>query len=58
MLKMILVFLITVGLVSGVTIGFRKLTGKEKWHLTKVIGSATIFSVVAIALLSLIVFLF
>lgn len=58
MIKMLFVFLVTVAIVSGVTIGFRKLTGRERWHLTKVVGRAILFSVVAIALLSLIVILF
>ena len=58
MSKIIFTFLIAFGICFLGIKGFRKLTGKEKWALTKLIAYSTLCSLLAIAFLVTIVILF
>jgi hypothetical protein len=58
MFKIILAFLIAFGICYFGIKGFRDLTGKDKWALTKLVIYSTICAVLAIVFLALIVILF
>jgi len=58
MIKIILAFLIAFGICFLGIKGFRNLTGKDRWALTKLLAYSTICSLLAIAILVLIVILF
>lgn len=58
MIRGILIFLITCFLVYGGIEGFRALTGKQKWALTKSVGYSILVSAVAMVILTTIVILF
>jgi len=58
MVRGILIFLITCGLVYGSIEGFRALTGKQKWALTKSVGYSMLVSAIAMVILTAIVILF
>lgn len=58
MFKIILAFLIAFGICFFGIKGFRDLTGKDRWALTKLLGYSTICAVLAIVLLTLFVILF
>jgi hypothetical protein len=58
MSKMILIWVIlSVAIGFGIT-GFRQLSGKEQWQLTKIAVYATMCSLVAVVLLGILVVLF
>ncbi len=58
MIRMIMVWaILSVAIGLGIA-GWRTMTGKEKWHLTKIIAYGTMCSLVAVVLLSFIVILF
>ncbi len=58
MIKVLMAFLF-LAVVFGFAIEtVRKMTGKEKWALTKTVGYATICSLLAIAVMVLIVIIF
>ena len=58
MSKMILIWLIlSAGIGFGI-MGFRQLSGKEQWQLTKIAVYATMCSLVAVVLLGILVVLF
>jgi hypothetical protein len=58
MSKLVLAFIIFTALFwFGIEV-FRKMSGKEKWKLTKVVAYSTLCSILAIATLTLIVILF
>jgi hypothetical protein len=58
MFKIILAFLVAFGICFFGIKGFRELTGKDRWALTKLVAYSTICAVVAIAILVLLVILF
>ena len=58
MAKAILIWLIlSAGIGFGIA-GFRQLSGKEQWQLTKIAAYATMCSLVAVVLLGILVVLF
>ena len=58
MSKMILIWLLlSAGIGFGI-MGFRQLSGKEQWQLTKITVYATMCSLVAVVLLGILVVLF
>jgi hypothetical protein len=58
MSKMMLIWVIlSVAIAFGI-MGFRQLSGKEQWQLTKIVGYATMCSLVAVVLLGIMVVLF
>ncbi len=58
MIKVILAF-VFLAVVFGFAINtVRTMTGKEKWHLTKTLGYATLCSLLAIVVMMFIVVLF
>jgi len=58
MIKIILAFLIAFGICYVGIKGFRDLTGKDKWALTKLLAYSTMCALMAIGLLISIVVLF
>jgi hypothetical protein len=58
MIKIILAFFIAFGICYFGIKGYRDLSGKDKWALTKLIGYSVLCSFTAIVLLMLIVILF
>jgi hypothetical protein len=58
MSKMILIWLILSAGISFGIMGFRQLSGKEQWQLTKIVAYATMCSLVAVVLLGILVVLF
>ncbi len=58
MIKIILAFVIAFAICYFGIKGFRDLTGKDKWALTKLVGYSTICAVLAIAILISIVVIF
>ena len=58
MSRMILIWLILSVLIGLGIVGFRALSGKEKWQLTKILFFATMCSLVAVVLLGILVVLF
>ncbi len=58
MIRGILIFLITCALVYGGIEGFRSLTGKQKWALTKSVGYSILVSTIALVILTAIVIAF
>ena len=58
MIKIILAFLVAFGTCYLGIKGYRDLTGKDKWALTKLIGYSTLCAVLAIAILIFIVIIF
>jgi hypothetical protein len=58
MIKIILAFLIAFGICYFGIKGYRDLTGKDKWALTKLVGYSIFCSVLAIAVLIAIVIIF
>jgi hypothetical protein len=58
MIKIILAFLFAFGLCFLGIKGYRDLSGKDKWALTKLIGYSILCALTAIVLLMLIVILF
>jgi hypothetical protein len=58
MIKIILAFLITFGICYFGIKGYRDLSGKDKWVLTKLIGYSLVCAFTTIGLLMLIVILF
>jgi hypothetical protein len=58
MIKIVLIFAVVFFVVFfGIDL-LRRLTGAEKWQLTKMLGYATLCSVITLAVLSAIVLLF
>lgn len=58
MFKMIVIWmLLSVALIAGIA-GWRSLAGQEQWQLTKIIAFATLCSLVAVIVLSLVVVVF
>ena len=58
MIKIILAFLFVFGIFYFGIQGYRDLSGKDKWALTKLVGYSIMCSLLAIVLLMLIVILF
>jgi|688.fasta_scaffold560841_2 hypothetical protein len=58
MSKMILIWLILSVAIGFGIMGFRQLSGKEQWQLTKIAVYATMCSLVAVVLLGILVVLF
>ncbi len=58
MIKIILAFLVAFGICYFGIKGYRDLTGKDKWALTKLIGYSILCAVIAIAILISIVIVF
>jgi hypothetical protein len=58
MSKMILIWIILSVAVGFGIMGFRQLSGKEQWQLTKIAVYATMCSLVAVVLLGILVVLF
>ncbi len=58
MIKIILAFVIAFAICYFGIKGFRDLTGKDKWALTKLLGYSTLCAVLAIAVLIGIVVVF
>jgi hypothetical protein len=58
MAKIILVWVLLSVAIGAVVACWRKLAGKEKWKLTKIVAYATLCSLVAMLLLALIVIVF
>ena len=58
MIKIILAFFIAFGICYFGIKGYRDLSGKDKWALTKLVGYSTICAVLAIAILISIVIIF
>ena len=58
MTRGILIFIITCALLYGGIEGFRALTGKQKWALTKSVGYSILVSAIALAILAAIVIAF
>lgn len=58
MIRLYLAFFIAFAICYFGIDGYRKLTGKEKWALTKLLGYSIICSVLAMGILSAIVILF
>ncbi len=58
MIRLLLAFLIAFGIFYFGIKGFRELTGKDKWALTKLLAYSTMCAVLAIVLLIAMVILF
>jgi hypothetical protein len=58
MMRMIYIWSILSILIFAGIYTWRNLTGKEKWHLTKIAAYATICSLLSVLILSFIVVLF
>jgi hypothetical protein len=58
MSKMILIWIILSVAIGFGIMGFRQLSGKEQWQLTKIAVYATMCSLVAVVLLGILVVLF
>ncbi len=58
MIKIILAFLVAFGICYFGIKGYRDLTGKDKWALTKLMGYSILCAVIAIAILISIVIVF
>jgi hypothetical protein len=58
MFKIILAFLVAFGICFFGIKGFRDLTGKDRWALTKLVAYSTICAILAIVVLILLVILF
>ena len=58
MIKIIVVWVLLAVLLAVGFMSWRRLSGKEQWHLTKIIAVATMCSLAAVMLLVLIVMLF
>ena len=58
MFRLVLVFVILAVLIHFGIIGWRSMTGKERWSLTKTLSYSIIVSLLAITVMTLIVILF
>jgi hypothetical protein len=58
MIRIILAWAILSALIAFLITMFRSLSGKQKWQLTKLVGYATMCSLIAVAILVGIVVLF
>jgi|APGre2960657373_1045057.scaffolds.fasta_scaffold315146_2 hypothetical protein len=58
MIKIILAFLVAFGICYFGIKGYRDLSGKDKWALTKLLGYSILCALTAIVLLMLVVILF
>ena len=58
MVKIVAVWMLLAVLLGVGFVSWRRLSGKEQWHLTKIIAVATMCSLAAVMLLVLIVMLF
>lgn len=58
MVRGILIFLITCAIVYTAIEGFRVLSGKQRWALTKSIGYSLLIASTATAILAAVVFIF
>lgn len=58
MVKAAMAFLLIAILIAIGIEGFRYMTGKERWKLAKVVGFASLCSVIALVVLSVFVVLF
>ena len=58
MSRMILMWLLLSGAIAFGIMAWRQLSGKEQWQLTKLVGYATMCSLVAVVLLGIMVVLF
>ncbi len=58
MIKIILAFLVAFGICYFGIKGYRDLTGKDRWALTKLMGYSILCAVIAIAILISIVIVF
>jgi hypothetical protein len=58
MIQMLLVFLVTLLIVTFSIQGFRALTGSEKWEFTKILFYGIILSLVTVTILAAIVLIF
>jgi hypothetical protein len=51
MIRIILAWVILSALIAFLITMFRSLSGKEKWQVTKIVGYATMCSLIAVAIL-------
>jgi hypothetical protein len=58
MIKIVAVWMLLAVLLGVGVVSWRRLSGKEQWHLTKIIAIATMCLLAAVMLLVLIVMLF
>jgi hypothetical protein len=58
MIKMFMMWLILSAAIGFGIMAWRQLSGKEQWQLTKLVGYATMCSLVAVVLLGIMVVLF
>lgn len=58
MIKIIIAFLVVFAICFFGIKGFRDLSGKDKWALTKLLAYSTICAMLALACLAIIVFIF
>ena len=58
MIRLVFVFAILAALIHFGIIGWRSMTGKERWSLTKTLGYSIIVSLLAIVVMMFIVVLF
>lgn len=58
MVKMIVVFLFMVASIHTMIVGWRYLTGKERWELVKTLAYSVGLGIITVSILSLIVILF
>jgi hypothetical protein len=58
MIKMFMMWLILSAAIGFGIMAWRQLSGKEQWQLTKLVGYATMCSLVAVVLLGILVVLF
>jgi len=58
MIRVILFFIILAALIHFGITGWRSLTGKERWSLTKTLGYSIIVSLLAIVVMMFIVLIF
>jgi hypothetical protein len=58
MIRLVLAFAVAFAICYFGIKGFRDLTGKDKWALTKLVGYSIICALLAVGLLTLIVVLF
>jgi len=58
MIKMITIWLMLSAAIAFGIMAWRQLSGKEQWQLTKLVGYATMCSLVAVVLLGIMVVLF
>jgi hypothetical protein len=58
MIKVFLAFIVFTGLIAGSIDSFRKISGKQRWELTKLVAFSAGCSIISIVILTIVVLVF